>query len=1456
MNCMMSWFDATGFANLAKSALKEAQKTIDKALDIKDEESHSVIQSKAATPASPQEDTDNFFASWGLKSSGEKEKSDMSNEQTVSPSDTDTEQEARKDVPVPVGMNRMAMSTSLWGSFTGSFFENPRKGSGESQDGEADLVFKQPKKISLFRTSSLNQEPIPSDKDRTLGRKGSWDRADLFKTSDSEEAGLCDDSSELGVEEGFSRSKLVVESEDGDMGVRSRLSSCEADEERTLDGESFERTQSIDVPESEKGEFGLLDMEQRQTIPGIGEDSYIPLEVVKRRESSTGGSYKYNRLSVISSESDKKSSESVEVIGSASSEGGSGFTTSPETDLPLISPGMSASSSATGIGFTVDASSPDSVEVIPDTPSSVEIIGEDSSGRASRTTLSSSPYVSPDDPQGPPRMLAIVTQPNSEQISLALDRYQQEKKNEESNEVEKISPESVEVIPEEEEDEEDMSVADDSYTSASESTATASTTIMEQPPLSFASGGKNESDIARSPHHKPYSIAEPTSSNESSLYSSTVSIKTDSGEVKSPLASTKTSQHSLALLDSSYNESLVLTEVQSKIRIEEPILTHGSMESSSEDATATVVTEDSSNEGISKVSLQQTSSYYVKTMLADAMGEDVGKDSRNDQLMPARDQSPISSESRSDMVKVESEQTSGHTSGDELETTTSSDIEIISSPNGDSSSTQSRQSPAKLLHCATRGKLSLASERSESPNSDPLMKVGIGKIKGHQRELSETSSGGSDDSHCSEVEKLLKRIAEMTEILEARELKLIELSRTNVELHESNSDLKSQLEATVQSRAAESQDIHQITEEYTQRLSTLERKFQQAIREKETLWKQLEQAKQDAASRLSMGELESLVTEKDEIIRELREEGEKLSKQQLQHSNIIKKLRAKEKETDNTIKNQKDQLDVLSEEVERLKRSLAAKDEVERTQIEAVHQLTARTKRQEKELASLRGQLDDTNHKLETTKESLELAKKELTESKKSKTALEKELKEAKLSVELSAKQELMSALEDAQRTAQDEREQLMAQIEDLRLKLRQAEEQHSGREANVRQECTDLLRRLERAEARNEELAQSVSVATRPLLRQLESLQAASSAQQASWEKQERNLSDAVSELQSRVSSLTEQERASREQSISLRSTVSSLESKLAAANKEALQYKTDLELQHAQCNQLRQAKDKEISGAESLRHSMTEQLAELRREDQLREKENGGDRDRQGVRGSSPTSPRSSPTLSFGRVSLSESLSSNAWPQFQDDAFECGSSSGRYSNVYDSLRAGNTTSLLEGLQSQLKLRDGEVQQLQWEMSRRDVERNALTSELSQLTARVEEQETRLKEAESVRGQFQDLQHKYDALLQMYGEKVEEAQELQLDLEDVKEMYKTQINLLSTTNTECSLAKAEKYIFYYDKKKIVKLYSKFHSSVSIEKKRNGRTKERNYRLNMGMLTFLKKLRILTIVNNRRNLFY
>lgn len=42
----------------------------------------------------------------------------------------------------------------------------------------------------------------------------------------------------------------------------------------------------------------------------------------------------------------------------------------------------------------------------------------------------------------------------------------------------------------------------------------------------------------------------------------------------------------------------------------------------------------------------------------------------------------------------------------------------------------------------------------------------------------------------------------------------------------------------------------------------------------------------------------------------------------------------------------------------------------------------------------------------------------------------------------------------------------------------------------------------------------------------------------------------------------------------------------------------------------------------------------------------------------------------------------------KFSDEAFEASSISGR--NVYESVRLNHTTSVLEGLQSQLKLREG----------------------------------------------------------------------------------------------------------------------------------------------------------------------
>lgn len=62
-------------------------------------------------------------------------------------------------------------------------------------------------------------------------------------------------------------------------------------------------------------------------------------------------------------------------------------------------------------------------------------------------------------------------------------------------------------------------------------------------------------------------------------------------------------------------------------------------------------------------------------------------------------------------------------------------------------------------------------------------------------------------------------------------------------------------------------------------------------------------------------------------------------------------------------------------ELERLKRSLRAKEEVELSQIDAVYSLTARTKTLEKEITALQKQLDSSTHNADTYKKSLDATK-------------------------------------------------------------------------------------------------------------------------------------------------------------------------------------------------------------------------------------------------------------------------------------------------------------------------------------------------------------------------------------------------------------------------------------------------------------------------------------------------
>lgn len=489
---------------------------------------------------------------------------------------------------------------------------------------------------------------------------------------------------------------------------------------------------------------------------------------------------------------------------------------------------------------------------------------------------------------------------------------------------------------------------------------------------------------------------------------------------------------------------------------------------------------------------------------------------------------------------IENKTGSGHTSSgdDELETATSSDIEIISSPNGDSSSTAS----------CTKA-LSPSKKDSSFPYQNSESYLANLKLdhKGHSRELSEVSVLSLASDECgspSDTEKLLKRISDLNENLEQREVQLVQMGRSNAELTDVNLKLSQELDAI--KRGRNSLDMTNLQEEYTQRLSALEKKFQQSIRDNSMLKKQLETMKTEMESKVSIHEYDKMATEKDSIIETLKNEGEKLSKQILQHSNAIKKLKAKLKENDELIKRQDSQITELTDENQKLKKNLTTKDEIEKSQSDGINKLTSDKRKFEKENQQLKSQNEDLQQKLLALQTSHDALKKELSEK----------------------SHEMGRHLEDEKEKALNESKLLKKELTELREINRINETSATSREQKLRQENLELKRKLEETEFRIEDQKQEASLASIPLIRQLESLQSILNSRTALWENQERVLLEKLETAQNKLSSQSDVEKQAKDQVMHLNIKISNLEEKLSSTSLKLEQTLSQLQQKEIEYN------------------------------------------------------------------------------------------------------------------------------------------------------------------------------------------------------------------------------------------------------------------------------------------------
>ncbi|NXA12262.1 TMF1 factor, partial [Sapayoa aenigma] len=646
-----------------------------------------------------------------------------------------------------------------------------------------------------------------------------------------------------------------------------------------------------------------------------------------------------------------------------------------------------------------------------------------------------------------------------------------------------------------------------------------------------------------------------------------------------------------------------------------------------------------------------------------------------------------------------------------------------------------------------------------------------------------------------EKQEFKKMIDSLTEKLEKREIQLLSASKEKARLEEAYDNLKDEMFRMKE----ESSSLSSLKEEFAQRIADAEKKLQLACKERDAAKKEVKTVKEELAIRLNTNETAELLKEKEEQIKGLMEEGEKLSKQQLHNSNIIKKLRAKEKERENINTKQNKKIKELEEELQHLKQVLDGKEDLEKQHRDSIKQLNSVVERQEKDLAKLQAEVEDLEERNRSVQAALDSAYKELADLHKANATKDSEAEEAALSREMKAKEELGLALEKAQEEARQQQEALAIQVADLRLALQRAEQQAARKEDYLRQEIGELQQRLQEAEGRNQELSQSVTSATRPLLRQIENLQATLGAQTSAWEKLEKNLSDRLGESQTLLAAATERERAATEELLANKIQMSSSESQNSLLRQENTRLQAQLEVERNKVKKMENENSRYEVELEGLKDEYAKTLEDAKKEktllatqlemekmkaEQERKKailvqEAAKEKDRKPFTvetlSSTPSMSRSSSISGVDMAGLQTSFVSQDDPH--DHSFGPVATSG--SNLYDAIRMGAGSSIIENLQSQLKLREGEISHLQLEIGNLEKTRSIMAEELVKLTNQNDELEEKVKEIPKLRTQLKDLDQRYNTILQMYGEKAEEAEELRLDLEDVKNMYKTQIDEL-----------------------------------------------------------------------------
>jgi len=684
--------------------------------------------------------------------------------------------------------------------------------------------------------------------------------------------------------------------------------------------------------------------------------------------------------------------------------------------------------------------------------------------------------------------------------------------------------------------------------------------------------------------------------------------------------------------------------------------------------------------------------------------------------------------------------------------------------------------------------------RNEDSAENHLNKDNLHVIQKESRSIEDLTTGPDHNKSVEDLSvasqdtiKLQKEIKRLQEVVDFRESKMVALSKENIDLQEAVSILRNQLEQAQLVETGENEVIREMRDEFTMVVDELRIELNAAKKERDELKSNLEETT-NRLTRKSEDLVEDYtrsIKEKEDQIAGLLAEGEALSKRELKSNNLLKKFRAKVKMLEEKSELDEKRMEEKDAELKKLKETLKDINEQDRILKEQSKSLELITDQQEDENSRLKDQLDDAEDKMKGMQTTLDSSYLEINRLSLEKANLESEIEEIKQLK--TTKAEFESRILELEDQAKSRTLEHLEELNNLRLALTRTEQTSARREDSLKLEIKDLQHRLDGAESRNQELSQSIATASRPLLRQIENLQSSHQNQAQNWERIEKNLSERLATAQQELAHVTEKERSAVDFAMEMKSRVAGLESQVKTLREQKMELSSNLETLKEREKIVEESLKKERKSLETYQANYRKAFEELQNEkiyieDQLNterakhEAELFRISNEHKVKGQISRENSSNVVQSPLSEGKTEADDPDAPPSLTRSRTSSSSSS---SNLIDASNKHTSTAIMEKLQTQLRQKDGELRVHKEEIVSLQKTRASLAQELVSLSNLVEELQENMASYASMKKNYQEMESRYNAALQLYGEKVEEADELRMDLEDVKQMYKQQIQQL-----------------------------------------------------------------------------